>query len=62
MTKHGKRRDKMVIFKFDLSHKKTKHGIVLHLLHKPKPKTGDVDFFLTVAIFERFSLERETSL
>ena len=28
----------MVIFKFDLSHKKTKHGIVLHLPHFKKPK------------------------
>ena len=30
----------MVIFKFDLSHKKTKQGIVLHLPHFQKPKTG----------------------
>ena len=29
----------MVIFKFDLSHKKTKQGIVLHLPHFKKPKT-----------------------
>ena len=39
MTKLGKKRDKMVIFKFDLSHKKTKQGIVLHLPHFKKPKT-----------------------
>ena len=29
----------MVIFKFDLSHKKTKQRIVLHLPHFKKPKT-----------------------
>ena len=29
----------MVVFKFDLSHKKTKHGIVLHLPHFKKAKT-----------------------
>ena len=29
----------MVIFEFDLSHKKTKQGIVLYLPHFKKPKT-----------------------